>query len=444
MERIINIKIFKSGKLDMDTANLGRQNEKNVTKLVFSFPEELDSYNKTIEFSFDSDKKFTDIIFNNEYKVDNNISGYLNVDFQVVCTDTDGTEVFKSNVQSVVFENSINAVEPAPSPEDVSAFNSLITKLNESIEGVANISISAVKEDDVATITITKADGTEENFIVEDGKDYILTDEDKEEIVDTVKPMVEETIKPTLDNNLQEAKSYADSIKPTKTSELTNDSDFAKTNQNNNFTTSQTINGILTINGDIVQNGEQYETHAEKVYSKNDEIITRDGAVGGLSEGEYAGIQALLYDGENNGRLGFNAKGEARVGDIGDEQPLLTRDEIVNLQEGQVLVWDGTKLRAVGSDEFVKNTDYATQDKAGVIKYSPTWGVNMNSTGFIYVNEATPSLIDKKNNHYNPITPANLDYAVGTVKASETQSGTAKMWISTEDGETGLNISTEV
>lgn len=392
MERIINIKIFKSGKIDMDTTHWGVQGEKNITKLLFTFPEELESYNKEILFDFGMNQVVTDLILNNEYTVDNNVSCYTNIDVAVRVTKQDGTKLFESLPESVTFDKSLEPTEDMPTSEEVSEMNTVINTLNEKIkeveetkDGIANISISAVKEGNETTVTIKKADGTQESFIVEDGKDYILTDEDKEEIADTVIPIVETHIQPTLDNNLQETKSYADSIKPTKTSELINDSDFAKTNQNNNFTTSQTINGILTINGNIVQNGEQYETHAEKVYSKNDEIITRDGAVGGLSDGEYAGIQAKLYDGENNGRLGFNAKGEARVGDIDDEQPLLTRDEIVNLKEGQVLVWDGTKLRAIGSSDFVKNTDFANISKAGVSKM---W-TSTNEDGEIGLNIST-------------------------------------------------------
>lgn len=271
--------------------------------------------------------------------------------------------VFKSNMFFTKVKEAINATSEIPDeyPEWIDIANMKLTEID-------NLDISAEKIEKTATITITRKDGSEEVVEIYDGDDYILTNEDKEEIVDTVKPMVEETIKPTLDNNLQEAKSYADDIKPTKTSELINDSNFAKTNHNNNFSAGQTINGTLTINGNIVQNGEQYETHAEKVFTKNDEIITRDGAVGGLSDGEYAGIQALLYDGENNGRLGFNADGEAKVGDVGDEQPLLTRDEIVNLEDGQVFVWEANKLRAVGSSDFVKNTDFANISKAGVSK----------------------------------------------------------------------------
>ena len=82
--------------------------------------------------------------------------------------------------------------------------------------------------------------------------------------------------------------------------------------------------GVLHIDGGIVQNGSTYETHAEKVYTTNDYIILRDGAVAGLSGGSFAGFEAKLYDGVNDGRLVFDNTGTARVGDIGSEQPLAT------------------------------------------------------------------------------------------------------------------------
>lgn len=107
------------------------------------------------------------------------------------------------------------------------------------------------------------------------------------------------------------------------------------------------VDGDLTVNGDIIQNGSAYETHAEKVYSKNDLIITRDGAVSGLSTGQYTGIQAKKYDGTNDGQLVFDKDGEARVGDVGDTQPLLTRDEIADMTTGRPLTWDGTNKKAV-------------------------------------------------------------------------------------------------
>ena len=204
---------------------------------------------------------------------------------------------------------------------------------------------------------------------------------------------------------------------PTKTSDLTNDSNFAKTNSNNNFSAAQTINGTLTVNGDIVQNGESYKTHAEQLFTKNDLIKTRDGAIGGLADNELTGIEAINYDGANNGRLAFDSKGVARVGDVGDEQPLLTRDEEANLTTGQVLVWDGTNLRAIGSSNYVKNTDYATSIKGGIVKVSDAGnnGIYIDESGNIGVSQATNNQIDAKANSYKPITPNNLDYAVRSV-----------------------------
>ena len=348
----------------------------------------------------------------------------------------------------------------------------------------------------------------------------------KSEFSGSYNDLTEKPIIPTVPTNLgafnndvgyltehQDLSEYAKTSDiPTKTSDLTNDSNFAVKNQNNNFSTGQTISGTLTVNGDIVQNGNSYITHAEELYTKNDEIITRDGAAGGLSEGAYSGIIAQKYDGENDGRLGFNANGEARVGDVGDEQPLLTRDEIANLQDGQVLVWDGTNLKAVGSSSYVKDTDYATTSKAGIVrpagslfidktnkdalliakatttlidaktdsyhpivpanldyavksvgdgyyvknteyasentagavKINPNYGITIDGVGSIAIEAASPNDIDGKSDHHKPITASVLDYAVGSVKASEAQFGTIRVWTSTnENGEIGLNISTE-
>ena len=115
------------------------------------------------------------------------------------------------------------------------------------------------------------------------------------------------------------------------------------------------INGTLQVNGDIIQQGAAYETHAEKVYTTNDYIYMRDGAVGGLGSGDYAGFQVKKYDGTNDGRLVIDNTGTARVGDVGDEQPLLTREESANLNNGALLKWDGVNAKAV--DEGTVGSD---------------------------------------------------------------------------------------
>ena len=114
-----------------------------------------------------------------------------------------------------------------------------------------------------------------------------------------------------------------------------------------------TINGDLNVNGNIYQNGSAYETHAEKIFTKKDMIYTREGAVSGLVTNALTGITGLLYDGVHNGVLGFDNLGTARVGDEGDEQPLLTRAESNALANGHILVWDETNKRAVDGGSII-------------------------------------------------------------------------------------------
>ena len=110
------------------------------------------------------------------------------------------------------------------------------------------------------------------------------------------------------------------------------------------------LKGNITIEGDITQHGSAYETHAEKIYTAKDYIYLREGATGALSPGDYTGMEAEKYDGTNNGRLVFDSSGTARVGDVGDEEPLLTRDEAAQMTDGALLRWDGANYKAVSNN----------------------------------------------------------------------------------------------
>ena len=77
-----------------------------------------------------------------------------------------------------------------------------------------------------------------------------------------------------------------------------------------------TFNGSVTINGNITQHGTPYETHAEQLYTKKDNIITREDATGALPSGSYSGIKVNNYDGNGaNGILAYRSDGTAVVGD---------------------------------------------------------------------------------------------------------------------------------
>ena len=121
----------------------------------------------------------------------------------------------------------------------------------------------------------------------------------------------------------------------------------------------QTIDGVKTFIGkivadcDIIQNGAAYETHAEQVYSVNDYIVTRDGQITGLGPGELSGFHVKKYNGVDDSRLGVDSSGTMRVGDVGSEQPLMTRDEVADLASGNILLWDGVNEKAITSNKSV-------------------------------------------------------------------------------------------
>lgn len=127
----------------------------------------------------------------------------------------------------------------------------------------------------------------------------------------------------------------------------------AKINTANTFTAAQTFKKDITIEGNIIQNGSAYETHAEKLYTKNDMIYTRDGATAALADNAYTGIQAVKYDGTNDGQLVFGKDGVARVGDVGNTQPLATRAEAGAIVDKHLLQWDAAGQTLVDSDRTV-------------------------------------------------------------------------------------------
>lgn len=141
--------------------------------------------------------------------------------------------------------------------------------------------------------------------------------------------------------------------------------------------------GQLHIDGNIIQHGAAYETHAEHVLTTNDQIILRDGAVAALATGAYAGFKAKLYDGVNDGYLVFDNTGTARVGDVGSQQPIATRIETPT--NGHYAIWDGTNLRlnfaAAGLAAVGNGSAQYQIPVTGATTFSPGWTTAANLVG---------------------------------------------------------------
>lgn len=168
----------------------------------------------------------------------------------------------------------------------------------------------------------------------------------------------------------------------------------------------EVISGIKTFTGkivadcDIIQNGSAYETHAEQVFTTKDYIKMRDGAIAALAPGDLSGIEIENYDGlSTNCRLAVDASGVARVGDVGGEQPLATRDEVADMTSGALVKWDGVNMKMiapssnigsdskpikiVGGEPVAVTNDLALTDLSNVTKDAALTAVPTDSTNVV-------------------------------------------------------------
>lgn len=100
--------------------------------------------------------------------------------------------------------------------------------------------------------------------------------------------------------------------------------------------------------------------------------------------------------------------------------------------------WDslgGFGGKNVDLTDYVKNTDYATKNKAGVVKVSDSInGIAIDENGTIYLQPASTNNIDNKTS-YQPITPNRLDYALvsglttNKIELTEEQKTKVQEWL---------------
>lgn len=78
------------------------------------------------------------------------------------------------------------------------------------------------------------------------------------------------------------------------------------------------------------------------------------------------------------------------------------------------------KLQGIELADYVKNTDYATTDKAGVVKIKDTQGIGMTSTKYLMIKSANSASIKAGSNINQPIIPEKQHESVfyGLAKAS--------------------------
>ena len=149
------------------------------SNLVFEFSDEFVNGQARIEYRIKTTKNYatlTKVDETYQIPVKNVITKNGKIEMQLVITEgTDEEEipVFKSNIFYLYCNESINAVDEAPDGYElwIEQANAKLNAMDAALDEVDNLDIDVSKSENIATVTITKKDGTQESAEITDGSD---------------------------------------------------------------------------------------------------------------------------------------------------------------------------------------------------------------------------------------------------------------------------------
>lgn len=220
----------------------------------------------------------------------------------------------------------------------------------------------------------------------------------------------------------------------------------------------------LHINGNIYQKGEDYETHAEQLYTKKDHIILREDAEVGLLNGEHSGLIITKYDGTSDLHFCTDNTGFAQVGVIGEKTYEYTfEDKNVYYDEDSGKYYDDKKFSIehefyipAGAEDVSYERTATGKTYTVTIKYSLTESSlqrlltvdkNASDQSILYYDATAKEArtLEKPDNQDNPLVPVleggRVTYREYSGGAGD---GTANNWSGTqEEFDTAIEITDE-
>ena len=168
----IEIKISKTTRMvDLTRACIGNDGENLQTNLIFTFKDEFVNGQARVEYIVDGQKLWQPLEKVDEsyqIPIKNVMAKVGSLDMQLVITEGVGDgeiPLFKSNWFYMHVNKSINAIEEAPE-----GYDSWLEIANSKLNQIDNLDIDVEKVGGVATITVTKKDGTQESVEIYDGQ----------------------------------------------------------------------------------------------------------------------------------------------------------------------------------------------------------------------------------------------------------------------------------
>ena len=351
----IEIKIFKETRMvELNKFIIGNDGENLQGNLVFTFDEFVDGQAR-LEYVIDGNKNYIVLEKVGEtYQVPvlSVITKKGQIDMQVVVTQgTEDVAIFKSNLFYLTCNASINA--EIEQPEE---YMQWIEVANAKLNEVDNLDIDAVKENGVATITITKKDGTQQSVNLFDAEGAVTN----YELLENLPSIngVELTGDKSLDElNIQPKGDYLTSendplFKQSASYGITSQ-DIKNWNNKSEFSGNyDDLNGKPTIPTKTSQliNDSGFIDEPQDISGKQDKLISGE-TIKTINNQSLLGSGNITITSES-GTTDYNAL---------DNRPKINN---VTLSDNKTL--DELGIQPKG--DYVKETDYATREKAGLIR----------------------------------------------------------------------------
>lgn len=166
-----------------DSYNAGYQGEHNATQLIWELPLELQSYNYILAFALPSGE--TESVIIDKYPIVYSLSQTITqlagtVTVQLTVLNDGGELIYKTQQVQLHIANSVNIDNTAK--HYASELTQAIEQFIAATKSLDNIALTAERNSEGVTISITDKDKTVSTYNIFDGSDYVLTDDDKQEI----------------------------------------------------------------------------------------------------------------------------------------------------------------------------------------------------------------------------------------------------------------------
>ena len=196
----------------------------------------------------------------------------------------------------------------------------------------------------------------------------------------------------------------------------------------------------ITLNTQIA-NGAKQES-AEALSAAENAVFRAQGAVGTANSAAQLAQQAkAIAEGRATGYV-FDTLAEmnAWLAVAENVAKLVVGDNLyIRATDSPDYWWDGERAQVLETEHpdlsgYVKDTDWATNEKGGVARINSIYGLIVNASGFLYVNKASQANIEAKTDNYRPIVPSSLDYAVkvamttNTIELTPLEKAAAQRW----------------